>query len=259
MLDLHKLQFIELNRLISSGSQAILLVGDKGVGKKTLIRRVLEHFKVDLVEFPALSINEARSIKHIIIRKSVQTRVFLIDGDGATVQAYNAMLKTLEEPPRDVIFIIAASRAPIQTIVSRCNYIIVPPFTHEELKEVLSYKGMGERAILSVVGKSYGSVAEAVKVYERQEEKQRLVPYLKALKDRDLTFVLKQVKLITRDDLRILIELVDDVMISRYGLLNVEAASSVPVTSDFLATVKEALQAGSIPCVCWMRAWFLTA
>lgn len=261
MLDLHKAQYADLRRLFLEGRQTFLLVGDAGVGKKTLVQRVLSEVASDalITIYPSLAIGDVRSIRQQVLRKAMSLRIFSIDGDDASIQAYNAMLKILEEPPPGVVFIITASKPPIQTVVSRCTYLMVPPLTGDELKSVLAFKGMSERAIASIASQAYGSVTGAMRVYEKFEEKRRLVPFLKALKERDLNFVMGQVKTIRREDISLLVELSDDVLMSRYGLLNPEFSAMVPVTSDFIMIVKDSLLAGAIPSLNWLRAWFATA
>lgn len=66
-------------------------------------------------------------------------KVYIIeDGDLLTVQAQNALLKTLEEPPKYVVFIILTSNKNIllDTILSRSTTIYFPPVSDSE---VLSY------------------------------------------------------------------------------------------------------------------------
>ena len=258
MLDLHHAQYDNLVAMLGRGVQTCLVVGDAGVGKRTLVRRAVIHFKdeFDLIEVPKLGIEEARSIKDQSIRMSVRPRIFLIDGDSATIPAYNAMLKLLEEPPSKIVLVICASKPPLQTIVSRCSYLMIPPLTNEELLSCLTYHGMSERAASTVISYARGSVSEALKVYSRLEEKRRLIPFIKALKERDLQFVLEQVKNINTTDVGLMIELIDDVFLARYGLLNQELSSMLPASPDFLIVVKNALIAGQSPAICWMRAWY---
>ncbi len=261
MLDLHRPQYAELVRLIDSGAQTFLVVGDDGVGKKTLIRRAVEAAcpSGNITEYQKLNIEEARRMKQLSLRRNIARQIHLIDGDNVTAIVYNALLKFLEEPPPEVIIIIAASKPPLPTIVSRCRYIMVPPLTVDELKQVLAYKGMSERASSTVIHQAYGSVAQAFRVYEKFEEKRRLLPFIKALKDRDLDFVLRQARLITREDVALLVDLADDVLLARYGLLNQEFSAMVSVSTDFIMRVKAALLAGNSPALSWLRAWFETA
>lgn len=260
MLDLHKDKYIEIERLLRSGAQTFLLVGDYGVGKKTLVRRIMSaSFPEYMVnEIPKFTIDVARQMKANTLRKAMQVRVYLIDGDESTNQAYNAVLKLFEEPPAATIFFVCSSSHPLSTIVSRCNNIRIPPLSMTELGEVLSFKGMSGQVASTVISYANGSISQAFRVYEKFEEKRRLVPFIKALKDRDLQFVLTQAKTIGRDDIHLLLELVDDVILARYGLVAPELATLVRATPDFLIKMKEALLAGSNPTINWLRAYFET-
>ena len=261
MIDLHLNKYAEIERLINAGAKTFLLVGDQGVGKKTLVKRILTDKFPDylLTEFTRFGIEEARSLKSRTLRRSIQVRAFLIDGDAATQQAYNASLKILEEPPAQTIFFICSSVMPLSTIVSRCHNIMISPLSDVELRAALIYKGMSERAISSLLSYSHGSISEAFKVYEKLEEKKRLIPFIKALKDKDLMFILTQVKTIDRRDVQLLVELIDDVILARYGLLAPELATSVPVSPDFLMQVKEALLSGSSPSLALLRSHFVNS
>lgn len=66
-------------------------------------------------------------------------KVYLIDGDGLNEEGQNALLKTLEEPPPSVVFILTASDAGklLDTIVSRSVVISLSPNSEEEILEIL--------------------------------------------------------------------------------------------------------------------------
>lgn len=69
-------------------------------------------------------------------------KVYLIDGDGLNEEGQNALLKTLEEPPASVVFIITVSDAAklLQTIISRAVVITLTPNTEQEILTILHQK-----------------------------------------------------------------------------------------------------------------------
>ncbi len=131
-------------------SHAYLFTGPKGVGK-TSIARILAHevnnlpydettTHLDIIEIDAASnrrIDEIRDLrdKVHISPTSAKYKVYIIDEvHMLTKEAFNALLKTLEEPPAHVIFILATtefSKLP-ETIVSRTQHFTFRPIANDD-------------------------------------------------------------------------------------------------------------------------------
>lgn len=113
-------------------SHAYLFYGSRGTGKTTVSRIIAKRLGVssnDTTEIDAASNRGIDDIREL--RESVHTlpfdseyKVYIIDEvHMLTKEAFNALLKTLEEPPRHVIFILATTeidKIP-DTILSRCQ------------------------------------------------------------------------------------------------------------------------------------------
>lgn len=132
-------------------SHAYLFTGPHGVGK-TSIARILAHEvnqlpysedtpHIDIIEIDAASnrrIDEIRDLrdKVHIAPTSAKYKVYIIDEvHMLTKEAFNALLKTLEEPPAHVIFILATTEAHKlpETIISRTqqfNFRPISPATN---------------------------------------------------------------------------------------------------------------------------------
>jgi DNA polymerase-3 subunit gamma/tau len=116
-------------------SHAYLFCGGRGTGKTTVARIVARDIGCndeDIIEIDAASnrgIDEIRELREAVRTAPFSSpyKVYIIDEvHMLTKEAANALLKTLEEPPSHVVFILATTdpeKLP-QTIVSRCQKVV---------------------------------------------------------------------------------------------------------------------------------------
>jgi len=130
-----------LSRAISQGrvSHAYLFTGPRGVGK-TSVARILAHqinnlqyddetINLDIIEIDAASNNGVEDVRDLrekvqIAPVSAKKKVYIIDEvHMLSKAAFNALLKTLEEPPEHVVFILATTNVEKlpATIISRAQ------------------------------------------------------------------------------------------------------------------------------------------
>lgn len=127
---------------------ALLFTGSRGTGKTT-VARIFAHavgaHDVDIYEIDAASnrgIDDIRELKEAVHTSPFESpyKVYIIDEvHMLTKEAFNALLKTLEEPPAHVIFILATTERDklLDTITSRCQVFEFHAPTREELRETV--------------------------------------------------------------------------------------------------------------------------
>ena len=128
-------------------SHAYLCAGSRGTGKTSVARifaRALGTTDNDIYEIDAASnrgIDDIRAVRDGVAVLPLESRykVYIIDeAHMLTKEAWNALLKTLEEPPAHAIFILATTeidKVP-ETIVSRCQSFSFKRPSREILREV---------------------------------------------------------------------------------------------------------------------------
>ena len=197
---------LKLSLKNKSMAHAYLFSGPRGVGKTTIARLIAKGVNClnlkengepcnecknckainegrfsDLIEIDAASnrsIDEIRSLKEKINYQPVEglKKVYIIDeAHMLTKEAFNALLKTLEEPPAHVIFILATTELEkiLPTIISRCQRYDFKPLDLEEMKAGLEHilkeenLSMADDVYPVIYENSSGSMRDSISILER--------------------------------------------------------------------------------------------
>lgn len=140
-----------------------------------------ENRSLNIIELDAASNNGVDDIRQLIEQTQVapvdgKYRVFIIDEVHMLSQAaFNAFLKTLEEPPKSVIFILATTEKHkvLPTILSRCQIYDFNRITVESMVEHLQYVAQNEgieveTAALNVIArKADGAMRDALSIFDQ--------------------------------------------------------------------------------------------
>lgn len=181
-----------LARALKAGrvNHAYLFTGPKGVGK-TSVARILAHAinklpysdtpSLDIIEIDAASnrrIDDIRDLREKvhIAPVSAPYKVYIIDEvHMLTGESFNALLKTLEEPPAHVVFILATTESHKlpATIISRTQRFSFRPARHEalvvHLKHIADKEGIkiNDEALQVVAEHADGSFRDALSLLDQ--------------------------------------------------------------------------------------------
>ena len=181
---------LETNQL----AQALLFCGPRGVGKTSCARilakqinkfsqdkNAQDNFAFNIFELDAASNNSVEDIRKINEQVRIPPQVgshkiYIIDeAHMLSNAAFNAFLKTLEEPPKHVIFILATTEKNkiIPTVLSRCQVYDFKRISVNDMQQYLVKIAQDrnlkfeESALYLIAQKAEGSLRDALSIFDR--------------------------------------------------------------------------------------------
>lgn len=174
-------------------AQAFLFCGPRGVGKTTCARILAKEINKDFIDDPnydhsfnifeldAASNNSVEDIRELTSQVRIppqvgKYKVYIIDEvHMLSVQAFNAFLKTLEEPPPYAIFILATTEKHkiLPTVLSRCQVFNFNRISVEDmvthLKSIAGKENLeaDEKALHVIAQKSDGALRDALSMFDQ--------------------------------------------------------------------------------------------
>jgi DNA polymerase III subunit delta' len=173
-------------------SHAHLIAGENGNGKSLVAKELallildknIDREYIDIIPFRpgkdknSIGIDDIRVLMEETNKRPFEgdKKVIIIyDGDKMTVQAQNALLKTIEEPPSGIHIIILTKslEAILETIKSRCQIHMLWKLPFSEMEDFLraKYRSLEKEKIRQIISFSDGIIGRAIDYIENEDYK----------------------------------------------------------------------------------------
>lgn len=199
---LHPRTQLAVQRFVAMPSHSVMIIGEPGAGKRTLAihlaNQVIDPAK-DVQKSPyfllihptnkAISIEAIRQAHEFVRLKTTgdqkwRRAIIVEDAHYLTVEAQNAFLKLLEEPPDDTIIILTVTNenSVLPTIRSRTQQLTVKPLSAEAAEELLVGQGYDSTQVTRTYHMSSGYPGLMTTLLD-QENNKELLGYIDSAKE----------------------------------------------------------------------------
>ena len=248
-------------------SHAHLIVGPNGIGKSLIARKFAlkilnkekDHDYVDIIHYKSnkasFGVDEVRKIIEEVNKKPFEgdKKVIIIhEGHKLTAQAQNALLKTIEEPPKGVYIILLSESLEVllDTIKSRCQIYKLTPLSKDEMFLYLNRIGIRDEEKIQVAlayGEGIPGRAQRVLNDELlQELRTVIISLLKDMNDYNGEKVLEYEKRFTKfkdekdEILNLISSYIRDIMVykeleDRKKIINVDMIDDIGALANILS------------------------
>ena len=146
----------------------------------------------------SIKISQIRKLQtDIIVKPHKQYKIYIINqAESMTIEAQNALLKTLEEPPEYAIIILITSNKEslLDTIKSRCEIIKFLPISIVDLNNYLITKGIDKNRAQLLSTFARGSIEKAIELSESADfaiMRDEIQTYIEIMIDKDMIDILE--------------------------------------------------------------------
>lgn len=158
-----------------------------------------------------IKVEQIRQMISKIIEKPIisDRKVYIVnDSDKMTEEAQNTLLKTLEEPPENIIIILIAEKEEkiLSTIKSRCTKITFHPIEQDKLKEILKKQYQYENISEHLLTFFNGSIKKALNVKEKKEVYEQIEKVVLGIKRMNKIEMLNQKNNIDKEEIIYILE-----------------------------------------------------
>ena len=272
-----------LTRMLQKGSipHAMLFTGIDGVGKQTTARalgmalnclspvgvsacgecpscqKVSSGAHPDMItiqpEGAFIKIDQVRALSRQLRFAPLEGnwRVVIInDAQAMNLEASNAVLKILEEPPKGTVIILTASQTTdlLPTVLSRCQQIAFRPIPYEKITQVLEeIRGLDRQTAKTLAVSTKGSLGKALSLHEEKWSTWRahLVGQIASLSIGSIQPVLAYADSLARDKDR-LADSLDIIMAWFRDLLMCEVCPQRVINQNLITKIEEASRGRSV-------------
>lgn len=166
---------------IQNPYQTMIFYGSSGCGKTTTARALANDLKAEMIELDAAannSVDNAREILEYVGRRALTGSYKIVILDECHLlsrSAWNVLLKTVEEPPKKVVFIFCTTeyKALPQTILGRAQLFKFYPLSSEELEalyrrvsEAEGFK-LSEEVLNGIISRSKNQARDFLKLLQK--------------------------------------------------------------------------------------------
>jgi len=272
-----------LTRMLQKGSipHAMLFTGVDGVGRQTTAKalgmalnclspvgisacgecpscqKLISGTHPDMItvkrEGAFIKIDQVRSVSRQLRFAPLEGnwRVVIVnEAQAMNLEASNAILKVLEEPPKRTVIILTASQTTdlLPTIVSRCQQIAFKPIPHERVAEALvELHGLDRQTATTLAVSTRGSLGKALSVDEEKWTvwRTRLLEQIASLSTRSIQPVFALADALVRDKER-LADALDMIMTWFRDILMCKVSPERIINKDFMTRIEHAAQGNSV-------------